>query len=65
MPLVKLTASVVFSLQKQNPSFTYELIVVDDGSKDKTTEVIILNIFSEYVIRNFIFAQLSRNMVCV
>ncbi|MEQ2185505.1 dolichyl-phosphate beta-glucosyltransferase [Goodea atripinnis] len=25
--------------QKQNPSFTYEVIVVDDGSKDKTTEV--------------------------
>ncbi|XP_041864969.1 dolichyl-phosphate beta-glucosyltransferase [Melanotaenia boesemani] len=25
--------------QKQNPSFTYEIIVVDDGSKDKTTEV--------------------------
>uniref|UniRef100_A0A3Q1H7H8 Dolichyl-phosphate beta-glucosyltransferase n=1 Tax=Anabas testudineus TaxID=64144 RepID=A0A3Q1H7H8_ANATE len=29
----------VFLLQKQNPSFTYEVIVVDDGSKDKTTEV--------------------------
>ncbi|CAN9501848.1 unnamed protein product [Ophioblennius macclurei] len=27
------------SRQKQNPSFTYEVIVVDDGSKDKTTEV--------------------------
>lgn len=25
--------------QKQNPCFTYEVIVVDDGSKDKTTEV--------------------------
>ncbi|XP_070839046.1 dolichyl-phosphate beta-glucosyltransferase [Chaetodon trifascialis] len=25
--------------QKQHPSFTYEVIVVDDGSKDKTTEV--------------------------
>uniref|UniRef100_A0A3Q2ZT10 Dolichyl-phosphate beta-glucosyltransferase n=1 Tax=Kryptolebias marmoratus TaxID=37003 RepID=A0A3Q2ZT10_KRYMA len=25
--------------QKQTPSFTYEVIVVDDGSKDKTTEV--------------------------
>nr|XP_015823815.2 dolichyl-phosphate beta-glucosyltransferase isoform X1 [Nothobranchius furzeri] len=25
--------------QKQNPSFTYEVIVVDDGSRDKTTEV--------------------------
>uniref|UniRef100_A0A8C1U3A9 Dolichyl-phosphate beta-glucosyltransferase n=1 Tax=Cyprinus carpio TaxID=7962 RepID=A0A8C1U3A9_CYPCA len=25
--------------QKKNPSFTYEVIVVDDGSKDKTTEV--------------------------
>lgn len=34
-----------FWLQKQNPSFTYEVIVVDDGSKDKTTEVIILNLF--------------------
>ncbi|KAM6985423.1 dolichyl-phosphate beta-glucosyltransferase [Aplochiton taeniatus] len=27
------------SRQKQHPSFTYEVIVVDDGSKDKTTEV--------------------------
>ncbi|XP_065499995.1 dolichyl-phosphate beta-glucosyltransferase isoform X3 [Caloenas nicobarica] len=25
--------------QKQDPSFTYEVIVVDDGSKDQTTEV--------------------------
>ncbi|XP_034540324.1 dolichyl-phosphate beta-glucosyltransferase [Notolabrus celidotus] len=25
--------------QKEHPSFTYEVIVVDDGSKDKTTEV--------------------------
>lgn len=25
--------------QKQNPSFSYEVIVVDDGSKDKTSEV--------------------------
>nr|NP_001038819.1 dolichyl-phosphate beta-glucosyltransferase [Danio rerio]AAI22260.1 Asparagine-linked glycosylation 5 homolog (yeast, dolichyl-phosphate beta-glucosyltransferase) [Danio rerio]AAI64125.1 Alg5 protein [Danio rerio] len=25
--------------QKENPPFTYEVIVVDDGSKDKTTEV--------------------------
>ncbi|XP_066506485.1 dolichyl-phosphate beta-glucosyltransferase [Hoplias malabaricus] len=25
--------------QKGNPSFTYEVIIVDDGSKDKTTEV--------------------------
>ncbi|KAI4901258.1 hypothetical protein NFI96_015259 [Prochilodus magdalenae] len=25
--------------QKKNPSFTYEVIIVDDGSKDKTTEV--------------------------
>ncbi|XP_062869653.1 dolichyl-phosphate beta-glucosyltransferase [Trichomycterus rosablanca] len=25
--------------QKKNPAFTYEVIIVDDGSKDKTTEV--------------------------
>lgn len=31
---------LISSLQKQQPSFTYEVIVVDDGSKDKTTEVI-------------------------
>ena len=26
-------------LQKKNPKYTYEIIVVDDGSKDKTTQV--------------------------
>ena len=25
--------------QKSNPSFSYEVIIVDDGSKDKTTQV--------------------------
>lgn len=29
----------IYLLQKKTPSFTYELIIVDDGSKDKTTEV--------------------------
>uniref|UniRef100_A0A8B9S9R6 Dolichyl-phosphate beta-glucosyltransferase n=1 Tax=Apteryx owenii TaxID=8824 RepID=A0A8B9S9R6_APTOW len=28
-----------FYFQKQDPSFTYEVIVVDDGSKDQTTKV--------------------------
>ncbi|XP_026857340.2 dolichyl-phosphate beta-glucosyltransferase isoform X1 [Electrophorus electricus] len=27
------------SVQKENPSFTYEVIIVDDGSRDRTTEV--------------------------
>lgn len=40
-----LVVTVLSSLQKLNPSFTYEVIVVDDGSKDKTTEVIIWNLF--------------------
>uniref|UniRef100_A0A672N290 Dolichyl-phosphate beta-glucosyltransferase n=1 Tax=Sinocyclocheilus grahami TaxID=75366 RepID=A0A672N290_SINGR len=31
--------SLELSVVKENPSFTYEVIVVDDGSKDKTTEV--------------------------
>ncbi len=26
-------------IQKQDPSFTYELIIVDDGSRDKTSKV--------------------------
>uniref|UniRef100_A0A667YXT6 Dolichyl-phosphate beta-glucosyltransferase n=1 Tax=Myripristis murdjan TaxID=586833 RepID=A0A667YXT6_9TELE len=30
---------VIASKQKEHPSFTYEVIVVDDGSRDKTTEV--------------------------
>lgn len=29
----------VFIFKKRDPSFTYEVIVVDDGSKDKTTKV--------------------------
>ena len=28
-----------FFFQKNNPSFTYEIIVVDDGSKDSTSKV--------------------------
>uniref|UniRef100_A0A4W6FQG2 Dolichyl-phosphate beta-glucosyltransferase n=1 Tax=Lates calcarifer TaxID=8187 RepID=A0A4W6FQG2_LATCA len=39
LPVVKQIPHLFSSLQKQNPSFTYEVIVVDDGSKDKTTEV--------------------------
>ena len=29
----------LFVFQKSKPNFTYEVIVVDDGSKDKTSEV--------------------------
>lgn len=29
----------IYFIQKKNPSFSYEVIIVDDGSKDKTTEV--------------------------
>jgi len=29
----------VFIFKKRDPSFTYEVIVVDDGSKDQTTKV--------------------------
>lgn len=29
----------IFIFKKQDPSFTYEVIVVDDGSKDQTTKV--------------------------
>ena len=34
--VVRLTA---FFFQKKKPSFTYEIIVVDDGSKDATSQV--------------------------
>lgn len=26
-------------VQKKNPSFSYEVVIVDDGSKDKTSKV--------------------------
>ena len=29
----------IFRLQKSNKSFRYEIIVVDDGSRDKTSQV--------------------------
>ena len=29
----------LFVLQKKNPSYSYEIIVVNDGSTDKTSEV--------------------------
>ena len=32
---------IIFYFQKSNPSFSYEIIIVDDGSKDKTSEVCI------------------------
>lgn len=32
------TLNELLNKQKQDPSFTFELLVVDDGSKDKTTE---------------------------
>lgn len=38
---------VTVLLQKQTPSFTYELIVVDDGSQDRTSEVVIFQMVSE------------------
>uniref|UniRef100_A0A4W4EN40 Dolichyl-phosphate beta-glucosyltransferase n=1 Tax=Electrophorus electricus TaxID=8005 RepID=A0A4W4EN40_ELEEL len=35
----KLFKLLTFWLSKENPSFTYEVIIVDDGSRDRTTEV--------------------------
>lgn len=33
------TLEYLESRQKKDPTFTYEVLVVDDGSKDKTTDV--------------------------
>ena len=30
---------VLFTLQEEQPTFSYEVIIVNDGSKDKTTKV--------------------------
>ena len=38
-------------LQQEHRSFSYEIIIVDDGSKDKTTEVCDVQIYStDYLV---------------
>uniref|UniRef100_A0A671PHI9 Dolichyl-phosphate beta-glucosyltransferase n=1 Tax=Sinocyclocheilus anshuiensis TaxID=1608454 RepID=A0A671PHI9_9TELE len=39
LPVMMDEAMEYLEKRQKNPSFTYEVIVVDDGSKDKTTEV--------------------------
>jgi len=41
--VIKVVRLIAFFFKKQKPSFTYEIIVVDDGSKDATSEVSELN----------------------
>jgi dolichyl-phosphate beta-glucosyltransferase len=38
-PMMKETMEYLEAKQKRNPAFSYEVIIVDDGSPDKTSEV--------------------------
>ena len=37
--MLRETIDVLADKKRSQPSYTYEIIIVDDGSKDKTTEV--------------------------
>ena len=37
--MLRETIDVLADKKRNQPSYTYEIIIVDDGSKDKTTEV--------------------------
>ena len=37
--MLRETIDVLADKKKSQPSYTYEIIIVDDGSKDNTTEV--------------------------
>lgn len=41
----------LFTLQEEQPTFSYEVIIVNDGSKDKTTEVCAIPLPAKAVTR--------------
>ena len=62
--MLRETIDVLADKKRNQPSYTYEIIIVDDGSKDKTTEVA-LNYSKETSTENCRVLTLGKSDFCL
>ena len=62
--MLRETIDVLADKMKSQPTYTYEIIIVDDGSKDNTTEVA-LNYGKEISIENCRVLTLGKSDFCL
>ena len=62
--MLRETIDVLADKKRSQPSYTYEIIIVDDGSKDKTTEVA-LNYSKETSTENCRVLTLGKSDFCL
>lgn len=60
IPFMESTLTYLKQRKKNNPSFTYEILIVDDGSSDKTSEVALKYVKQE-TIDNIRLLKLQKN----